>query len=167
MRLGPRRRRAEQLLQSILGIHVSKIGAMRAQLSEQWQFARVRSLSHDGNAKSWNRRRLRWRHGMQTVSVVRRRVAEGVELMGCPEVGRKLFDKLSRQVDPIKMFQFLRKANLFEAAEPLLELFRRQGVHIRNFLFERFPVTYFQVGQIAEHCYFTADLRRLAQDLRD
>ena len=30
MRLGPRRRRAEQLLQSILGIDVSEIGTMRA-----------------------------------------------------------------------------------------------------------------------------------------
>src|SRR5437868_6573299 len=101
---------------------------MRAQLAEQWRFAGVRSLSHDGNAKSWNRRRLRRRHGVQTVSVVSRGVTEGVELMRRPEVSGKLLDKLSRQVDPIKMFQFLRKANLFETAEPLLELFGRQGV---------------------------------------
>src|ERR1035438_4933692 len=36
-----------------------------------------------------------------------------------------------------------------------------------DFLVERFHVPNFQESQIAEHCHFTANVRRLAQSLRD
>src|ERR1039458_1999614 len=45
-------------------------------------------------------------------------------------------------------------------------VFIRKGLLV-DLLAERFRVRDFQVGQIAEHCYFTANLRRLTQDLRD
>src|ERR1700730_2208948 len=46
-----------------------------------------------------------------------------------------------------------------------LDVFIREGLF--NLLVERSQVANFQVGQIAEHCHFPANLRRLAQNLRD
>jgi hypothetical protein len=118
----PVSRSVEQNAQPILWIDAREIRTMRTQFSKQWIVVRSDSLSDDGDAQPWNRRRLRGNSLPQTITIVIRGFAECVELMRAPQMCGKLFYELRGRLDPIKSFQLRGKFDFVEFVKPLFAL---------------------------------------------
>src|SRR5690349_15067085 len=102
MRLRALRSKLQQHFQTILRVDLGIESAMRPQFSEERIFARANSLPHNRNANSRNFRLNRRDSARQAVEIVRRRFAKCILLVGCPQMRRKLLDKLRRLVYPVE-----------------------------------------------------------------
>ena len=118
MRFGPGGNRVQQRLQAMFGIDLAEISAMGAQFAKERFVVRSRALADDRNAETRRRRLLRRHRRLQTVGIIDRRLAKGIQLVGAPQMRRQLFDKLGRRVYPIKFFELLGRTYLRESLKP-------------------------------------------------
>ena len=127
----------QQRLHAMLGIDLAEVSAMGAQFAKQRFVVRSRALADDRNTETRRCRRLGRHSCLQTVGIIYRRLAKGIQLMGAPQMRRELLDKLGGRVYPIKFFKLPRRTYLGESLKPFFCLFRGERAQVRQFLFDR------------------------------
>jgi hypothetical protein len=88
MSFGPGGNRLQQGLQALFGIDLAEVSAMGAQPAKKRFVVRSRALADDRNAETRGRRRPGRHRRLQTVGIIYRRLAKGIQLVGTPEMRR-------------------------------------------------------------------------------
>src|SRR5713101_7096417 len=119
MGFGPGGDGIEQCAQAIFGIDSAVVRAMSAQFAEERRIIGGDALADYRDAETRRGGRLRRNGGAQTVGIGDGRGSKGVELVRGPEMRGKLFDKLRRRIDPIKIFESSRKMDFRKTLQPI------------------------------------------------
>src|SRR5579871_494942 len=95
---------------------------MRAQLPKERLVVGGDSLPDHRNSQTPHRRRLWADCSIETIRILVRGFAEGIELMRRPQVSRQLLHELRRRTDPVECLELRRYGDSCERLEPFFEL---------------------------------------------
>jgi hypothetical protein len=112
----------EKGLDAVLWFDLGEGGAVCAEVAKERRVKGSDTLADDGDAEPLDGQRLHAEGGLETVAIAGGGSAEGVHLMGGPEVGGFLFDEQGRLVDPVEVLEAGGKGDAEKTSKPILEL---------------------------------------------